>query len=273
MAKKSKVHATIADMNAKEELYGGRLTKARVLRILAGYEIGIAGFAALLYGPVMQHLWCILIWMLIVAFYIYRRLLPRKIESDYQRRSELERNRFINVVTQGMSTKNANIISVLRNATKKAEGEFRDDLSALLAVLVSAPSYKEQHEAFERIQKKYASDIYFTLFMEQVETVVHESIYHIETFRTFEDSHNKLLLKEKEFIQKKKGVQTIMFFMCGVAAFTAGACLMAQGYKEYLKVYALNPIGMGISTFYLFVFCLIIASFYRNFYDDTITSY
>lgn len=265
---------TIVEMNAKEELYGGRMTTARVLRMLMGWEIGIAIFAITLYGPVVQHAWCVLVWMLIVAIYIYNVLIPRKIEADYQMRSEQERNRFINIVTQGMSTKNANILAVLRRATNKAEGEFKDDLNALVAVLVSAPDYKEQHQAFEDIIHKYSSDIYFGLFMEQVETVYHESIYHIETFQTFEDSHNKLLLKQKEFMAKKHDVQQIMFTMCGIAEFTIAATTIgAEGYKTYLSMYALSKAGMVVSTVYLIVLCLIVSSFYKHFYDNTVTSY
>lgn len=264
----------IVAMNAKEELYGGHMTKARVFRMLIGWEIGIAIFAITLYGPVVQHAWCVLAWMLIVAIYIYNVLIPRKIESDYQMRSQQERNRFINIVTQGMSTKNANMLSVLRRATRKAEGEFKDDLNALVAVLVSAPDYDEQHAAFERIIHKYADDIYFGLFMEQVETVYHESIYHIETFQTFEDSHNKLLLKQKEFIAQKREVQHIMFTMCGIAEFTIAATTIgAEGYKVYLSMYALSKAGMVVSTVYLIVLCLIVAKFYKNFYNNAVTSY
>ena len=49
MAKKVKM--SIKDMDAKEQLYGSRLTKGRAARIIMGYEIGVVVFTYILYGP------------------------------------------------------------------------------------------------------------------------------------------------------------------------------------------------------------------------------
>lgn len=269
MAKK--VHETITSMNAKEELYGSRLTKARVARVILTYEVGVTAFGYAMYGP--TNLWIIVIWMALAAFYIYRKILPMSIDANYSRKAQTERNRFINIVTQGMTTKNANIVAVLRRATDKAEGEFKLDLERLLAILVSSPDQSEKHEAFRNISKKYGNDIYFALFMEQVETVYNESQYHIETFNTFKDSHNTLLLKQKEFIRKKKQAQIQLMSILVLSLVTSVICLYSNGYQQFLTTYAENKIGILFSTLYLIALALIINGFYQHFYDDTITSY
>lgn len=267
----AKQRANLKTMDAKEQLYGFRLTRSRVIRIILGYEIGVFLFAYILYGP--NNPWWIVGWMALAALYIYKKMLPRKIEADYQRRAEVQRNRFINIVTQGMTTKHANIVAVLRRASTKADGEFKRDLMALIAVIMSADNYKELHAAFVKLQKKYEYDIYFTLFMEQVETVVHESIYHIETFKTFKNSSNTILMKEKEFIQKKKQVQKNMIVMAGISCFTNAICLMMPGYQKYLTVYADTMGGIIVSTVYLVAIATIINGFYKRFYDDNVTHF
>ena len=267
----AKVHETITSMNAKEELYGSRLTKARVARTILTYEVGVAAYGYAMYGP--TNLPIIVIWLVLAALYIYRKILPESVDANYQRKAETERNRFINIVTQGMTTKNANILAVLRRATAKAEGEFKLDLERLLAVLVSAPDQAEKHKAFQDITEKYSDDIYYGLFMEQVETVYNESQYHIETFNTFKDSHNTLLLKQKEFIRKKKQAQVQLMSILVLSLVTSVICLYSNGYQQFLTTYAENKIGMLFSTLYLFALALIINGFYKHFYDDTITSY
>lgn len=267
MAKKPR--ESIKTMDAKEQLYGGRLTTSRVFRIIAGYEMGVIAFTYILYGP--NGIWPWMIgWMALAAWYIYKKLLPRKIESDYQRRAENQRNRFINYVTQSMTTKDASIIAALRNAVTKADGEFKDDLEALIAVMLSAQSWDESHAAFVHLQQKYDSDIYFTLFMEQVETVFHEDQYHIETFNTFKDSHNTVLTKEKEFIQKKREVKKNMIVMSGIGLLTNAICLMAPGYTKYLNWYANATAGKIVSTLYMIAIALIINGFFKRFYDDDV---
>lgn len=266
MAKKVKM--SIKDMDAKEQLYGSRLTKGRAARIIMGYEIGVIVFTYILYGP--NNLLWMAGWMAVAALYIVRRLLPRKVESDYQRRGENQRNRFVNYVTQSMTTTNANITNALKDASKKLDGEFRLELESLIAVMMSSQSFDETHKAFKKIQHKYEHDIYFVLFMEQVETVYHESVYHIETFNTFKDSHNTVLMKEKEFIQKKAQIQKNMVTMLGISCFTNAVCLMASGYDKYLKVYANSIGGIVVSTIYMVALALIVNGFYKRFYDDDV---
>lgn len=264
-------HETITSMNAKEELYGSRLTTARVARTIMTYEVGVAAFGYAMYGP--KNLWIILIWMAIAAFYIYRKILPMGINANYHRKAETERNKFINIVTQGLTTKDANVLAVLRRAAEKAEGEFQKDLMSLLAVLVSSPDRAEQHRAFEDISKKYENDIYFGLFMEQVETVYYESLQHIDAFREFKNSHNLLLLKQKEFIRKKKQAQIQLISILVLSLATSVICLYSSGYQSFLKVYANSMGGEVMSTLYLLALALIINGFYNHFYDDVITSY
>lgn len=258
-------------MNAKEELYGSHLSTARVARIILTYEIGVGAFTYVLYSP--KNLLWIVGWMIASAIYVYRVILPRGINANYSRHAETERNRFLNIVTQGMTSKNANIVNVLENASKKAEGEFKLDLEQLLATLLQASSQEVQHQAFLNIEHKYSDDIYFGLFMEQVETVYYESQYHPETFKTFEMSHNTLLSREREFIRRKKARQAQLLMMSVISLAVVAICLYSNGYSQFIKIYATKPTGYAVSTVYLLIMAFIYNGFYKRYYDDNVTSY
>lgn len=260
---------TIVQMNAVEELYGYNLTKQKVARFMLSYEVGTLAFTVLLY----ERWWITLIWMVLVGLYVYKSLLPKQVMANYKRRALTERNRFINMVTQGMATKNANIVAVLRRAKEKVKGEFADDLSILIATLVSEDNYEAKHQAFKNLSDKYKEDIYFVLFLEQIETVYHEDQYHIETFQTFKDSHNRLLMKQKTFIRKKKEVQTSMMSMLGLSFVMLAIMLMSNGIDKYISIYAHALGGTITSTIYLLVIGFIIHSFYKKYYDDEVTRF
>ena len=92
----------------------------------------------------------------------------------------------------------------------------------------------------------------------------------IETFNTFKESHNTVLTKEKEFIQKKRDVQHNMVVMCSISCFANAVCLMTPGYDTYLSVYANTIHGAIVSTIYMIALAIIINSFYKRFYDDDV---
>lgn len=144
-------HENIVSLNAKEEAYGSRLTKAGVARTIGTYELGVAVFCVALYGP--KNIIPIVAWLLVTAFYVYRRILVWGVLANYRRRAEGERNRFINIVTQGMTTEGAQILPVLRNTIGKVNGEFREDLETLLANIVSTSDKSIQHAAFQDLEK------------------------------------------------------------------------------------------------------------------------
>lgn len=262
----------MATMNAREELYGHKLTPTRILRTIFSYELIVFIYAFAVYS--IKNWFMILAWLVIAAVYIYTSIIPKQIEYNYKARSEAERNRFINIVCQGMTSQDANIIKVMKASIKNSNGEFKLNMQSLLASIMTANTYREQHEAFERILQKYHDDYYFCRFMEEVETNVHESKYELATYQAFKDHHNLIMEKEKEFEAQKKFIQyQMMIMLCAVIA-VACVALYSQGYNAFLTMYALTPVGLVCSTlFMVVVFFIFVRGFFKRKFDTSVTSF
>lgn len=257
-------------LNAREELYGHKLTKSRVLRTILMYELIVFAYAFATYS--IKNWIFILIWLALAAVYIYTYIIPRQIEFNYEARSEAERNRFINIITQGMTSNTADIIKVLKMATDKANGEFKLDMQGLVATIMSANTYKAQHLAFKKVLNKYRNDYYFCRFMEEVETNVHESKYQMATYQAFKDHHNLTMTKEKEFEAKKKLIQQKMILMLVMVLIVACVALYSNGYKVFITVYATTVPGIICSTLFLMYVFTFAHLFFKRKFDTSVTS-
>lgn len=262
---------SIASMNATEQLYGHTMTKSRVFRMMFSYELAIFVSCFILYG--YNHLIWAVLWMAITAILVYKKIIPRQVQANYEMRGEIERNKFINIATQSLSGESVNLLAVLRRSNAKLEGEFHDDMESLIATMASSPDNKEVHKAFTYIEDKYKQDIYFCLFMEQIETVFYETQYHIETFEVFKDSHNVIMQKEKSFSNKKRD-----FMIQGISMFALGQVLNAitlysSGYDKFLEAYANIMVGPIISAIYLTAILVVANIFVKRFFDDDVTHY
>lgn len=272
MARRKRI--TIKELNAMEELYGSRMTPSKVFRIIGSYEIVICGCAYFLY----QSLLITLMYAFAGALFVYGIVIKKDVENRYKSRGFFERNKFVNVITQSMTTKDAQILPVLTKSIDKLNGEFKDDIQHLVAVLCTNSTDDEKREAFVELDKKYENDIYFCLFLDQVQTVYWESTYHIETFREFQNSHNLILMKQKEYKRTKNVCRhwTFMTVLGSIGLIVATAfmtgVLSGKGFNLELfsTVYAHNLIGRICSTIYMFGLSLIMIRFFNCYYDDDI---
>lgn len=265
---------TIKELNAMEELYGSRMTPSKVFRIIGSYEIVICGCAYFLY----QSLPITFMYAFAGALFVYGAVVKKDIENRYRSRGLFERNKFINFITQSMTTKGAQILPVLTKSINKLNGEFKDDIQHLVAVLCTNSTDEEKRDAFAELNDKYEQDIYFCLFLDQVQTVYWESTYHVETFREFQNSHNLILMKQKEY-KRTKNVYRHWTFMTVLGsmglivatAFMTGV-LAGKGFGLTLfsTVYAHSLIGRICSTMYMFGLSFIMVRFFNCYYDDDI---
>lgn len=268
MAKQKKKRTSLADMNARETLYGSPLTTSRIIQGVMGFEILTIAFSLALYW----YWWLTLILCALIFWWYMKWLLPKQVQQRYVQRGFNERNRFVNIMTQGLTNPNANILSLLRSSIDKLHGEFQEEILELTTVLMASMDRKTQHEAFTRLIQRYPDDFYFGLFMEQVETVVYESQYHIETFQTFKDSHNQIALKTKQFIAKKNEIKHNFIVMHGISFLLIMSILISGGWAKAVRLYDHSPIGWVISTVYLSLLLFMEMYFYKRYYDDSVTT-
>ena len=263
----AKQKTNLRTMNAKAELYGGRVTPTKVIRMMFGFEVGIAAFALLLYG--LTSFGWLALWLLIGAVLVYKGILPYRIDNSYRQHGEAERSQFMRLVTQSMSTKGSSIVQAMYRAAKSAKGEFHDDLIELLVTIKETRNFDKCHAAFQKIQLKYKDDLYFSSFMDQCETTYFESIYHIDSFRSFLNTHDIMMGQEKYFAQQKASKQSSLFMILAVCWIVIAVTFLSQGYATYTKVW-LSPIGVIASTVSLILIALILRHFYKLYFDDNV---
>ena len=264
----AKNKTNLKTLNAKAELYGNRVTPTTVFRTMFSYEVIIIAYAALLFGP--KNIIMIGIMALLGAIFVYRGIIPYKIDDAYRENSENERNQFMHLITQGMTAENANMLNVMRKATDAASGEFYDDMMHLLIKMEQSHSPEVCHPAFQKLCHKYQEDIFFSMMMEQCETTFYEAQYHIETFRSFQESHDEMIAQERNYEQKKQSWQQglgIIIVMC----FGAECMVMLfPGYATYQRVW-LNIRGFVVSVIFFIALSRVVRKFYKDFYDNDVT--
>lgn len=261
---------SITELNAIEQLYGSTLTPARIMRMISTFEIITIAFSYLLYMSIPITI----VWVLLTALGVYAAIIPRHVQNDYYNKAMNERNKFINLITQGLSTKNANVLNVLTRNIDNLSGEFGNDMRVLTARLLSETEDEQKRKAFKEVSDKYHDDIYFDLFIEQLETAYYETQYNIETFETFKESHNTVLSKMREFQAVKKVHQKQLFVVTGIVwvllAITAWSVL--RSFDRYMLSYAHSIAGYIASTLFFIAMFIVYNKFYRMYYDDEVTS-
>lgn len=262
-----KQKTNLRTMNAKAELYGSSVTPARVMRMMFGFEVGIAAFTLLMYG--LTNFGLLAFWLVVGAFLVYKGILPYKVDNFYREHGEAERSQFMRLVTQSMSTNDSAIVTAMYRAAKVAKGEFRDDIVELLVTIKETHDFDTCHAAFQKVQFKYKDDIYFSSFMDQCETTYFESQYHISSFRTFLNSHDVMMGQEKYFSQQKTAKQGSLFLILAVCWLVIAITFLSQGYKTYQQVW-LSPIGVIASTISFILIALILRRFYKFYFDNNV---
>lgn len=264
---RSKPKADLQTMNAMAGLYGGKVTPASALRVILLYEIGIVAFAALMYTP--KKFIVIGIVAIIGGMFVYHNILPYNVQDAYRQSGERERNQFIHLVTQGMSSDEADMLLVTKNAVNSAHGEFYQDMMQLVISMQLHRDYQGCHPAFQKITDKYQDDIAFGMFMEQIETTFYESEYDIRTFRSFQNFHDTMINKEKEFFKRKQSWRSGLVMVIACAWGTCAIIMLSQGYKAYLLNWN-TLFGFCVATLFFILMAIELRRDFKNFYDNNV---
>lgn len=266
--KSLKKHPNLEQLQAMESLYGSTLTVGRLVQQGFVYVFIVSLFSIILY----MNVWITVAYALLTAFYVYWVITPYEVRQRYEERSMAQRNRFLNLVTQGMANKNALALNVLRTVVPKVDGEFHDDLETLLAILSSTNEPSDIHQAFLNISSKYHDDFYFGLFMEHFETAILENIYNMETFRVFKTSHDAIMLKQTDFRRQKRLARRNVLVILLMLMIATGILCFVNGFKKYVDWFAHALVGHISSTLFMLLVFIIMHKFFKLFYDDVVTS-
>lgn len=262
--KTRKKRYTIKELDAIEELYGSHFTKATLARNFLTYSIATIAFSYVLYASIP----IVIIYVILSCLYVYYKIIPNNIRMNYEMKAHAERNRSINIITQSLSSGHTSIKNAISMAIKNSNGEFRKDLKLLYAKILSDTTFEAIHEAFTTLKNKYPDDIYFGLFLEQLEVGLNKSHPDLRTLIIVRKSHNYEYNRIKAFRLAKRQAMHDMVKMLGLTFVVCCTVAYMFGYQKFLTMYAHNLIGMAISTLFMFVLFMIINKF-MNMYQDT----
>ena len=264
----SKQQKTIQELDAIEELYGGEFTRSKLVRILLMYSIIPLAFGMLLYRSI---LWTG-IWIAITCIYSFAKVIPGNIKMDYNMKAHNQRNRVINVITQSLASGNTSVKQGIKMAVDNTDGELHSDMAKLYAKLLGDPTPEATHQAFLALEEKYKEDVFFSLFLEQLEVGVGRAHPDIRTLVVFRESHNTEFSEIKKYREGKRKQLKMVVVMLFIAFSTCLIAALMLTYKKWVVLYNHSLAGFIITTIFMCALFKILDRFTTQYQDDSINS-
>lgn len=258
---------TIDQINAYKTAYGDPLLKKDIfIALVVPFMVGFVAVMILFY-----YWWLAIIGGLIGLAYGYIVLLKHNVQRVYHQQARIQRNRFVNNMTQLLTNPNETVVSALKWCAQDivAEGEFKRDLDRLIIELMDATPSKVQ-AAFERMAVKYKRDFVFSLFLDNLITASLEGRTDIKKLKDLKSWHNDVMEQTSIFMNNKVG--SVKQYKITVA-YTVGIIAIltfAFGFDGYLLYYAHNPIGWVSSIILLTLSVFYFHSFRKKLADDEV---
>ncbi|HFJ9306648.1 TPA: hypothetical protein ACGW6R_004189 [Bacillus cereus] len=253
------------EINAFKVAYGKPLNKKDYFRHAA-----IPGLVTGMFSFLLLYIWWLsLILGFLGAVYGLKVLMPKIIKRAYEKDSFRERNKFVNNMTSLLANESQTILTALKRASDRAEGELRGDLKVLMANILGADQ-TQVIQAFKRLSNKYREDITFDQYLEQLETCVLEGRTNLETLKDIKTHHNETKEKKDDYDRKKTGHLKDMKMLCGVIVVFVLAITFSFGFDTYITAFARHPIGWITSGIYMSLMFFFFKSFTTYLFDDSI---
>ncbi len=266
MKKKKRRRLSLDELNAYKRAYG---------RPLQAKDYGQTVFFPALIGGgltfLLLHQWLIaLFFAFLFGWFGYAVLLPKNVLRFYEHQALIQRNRWMNNLTQLFSDGEMSWFQGIQLANQRTEGAFREDLDQLLATLYDAPA-KERSQAFQVFQKKYDKDVIFRMYLEQVEILALEGRHSIETLKDINHYHNQIKECQRQFVHQKKIIAR-QFLVYGTLIL--GILLLLQffplGFSVYYHAFASTWVGWITSGLFLLTTWYLLARGTFYYFDDAV---
>ncbi|PKR83054.1 hypothetical protein [Heyndrickxia camelliae] len=262
-----KIVMTIDQINAYRTAYGNPLMKKEIFTALVIPFI-VCFFSIFILN---YYWWLALIGGILGAIYGYLVLMKISAERIYHQNAIIQRNRFVNNMTQLLINQGETVVSSLEWCAQGivAKGEFKEDLDRLLFDLMDADT-EQVKEAFKKFSTKYKNDFVFCLFIDNLVTAHLEGRSDIEKIKELKSWHNEVLEQRNIFIKNKVGYKGQYKITHIYPLIVVGILTFATGYKGFLKYYAHNPIGWVCSAVFLILAAYFFHSFQKKLADDEV---
>lgn len=196
-------------------------------------------------------------------------ILPKMIYRNHYVRSQRERNRFLNSLTQNLVNDNVTTPNGLETVSHRLNGELSKDVEALVTELKYGDDSQKQ-EAYEVIIDKYASDRIFVQYIDQLQTATQEGRNNIDELDSLAAYHDEILDKQNVFFDKKQ--ERLLYYV--LATVLSGAILFILGQSTwnygYHEQFANGVVGWFIGSIYLGINIFYSHKFIVDYFDDEI---
>ncbi|MEG0857392.1 MAG: hypothetical protein RSG52_13035 [Terrisporobacter sp.] len=265
MVFKKKKILTIDELNAYRIAYGNPMKRNELFLSLT-----VPFAVAFFYTFILFYCWWLSLIVGIVAMgYSYTCIIPQQVKRVYENNAFREKNNFVNNMTQILTNNDKTVLQALKTVADRSNGEFKEDLLKLQAKIVDGNNQDIQ-DSFQWLANKYEDDVIFSLYVEQITTLVIEGRNNIETLKDIKTYHNEIKKRqEKFFIQKQQKARDFKF-MCKVGVLFIATITISFGFKQFIEVYAHNPIGWVSSLLYLLILAKTYHTFLQRMGDDSV---
>lgn len=205
---------------------------------------------------------------IIYGGYGYKILMPKNVLRFYNHEAYVQRNRFMNNLTQILADDSISWFHGLEIVAKQVEGELREDLYKLIARLYGS-SERERIICFQEFQEKYVDDKVFCMYIDQLSIISIEGRTTVDMFRDINSFHNQLREKKKEFVDAKMKIIRQLELAGGLIV---GILIILHyfplGIEEYEKAFANQLYGYVICGSLLLSLSVILHKACVCFFDD-----
>lgn len=262
--KKKKV-LSIDELNAYRIAYGKPIQKKELF-----LSLGVPFVVGFFYIFILFYYW----WLALIAGFVamgysYAFIIPQEVKRVYEENAFREKNNFVNNMTQILTNNNRTVLQALKIVTDRSSGEFKEDLLKLQANIVDATNQDIQ-DSFQCLSEKYKSDVIFSLYVEQLTTLVLEGRNNIQTLKDIKTYHNEIKKRQEKFFNQKVQKKRDFKFMCKVGVLIIFTLSISFGFEMFIEIYAHHPIGWVSSLGYLLLLAKNYHIFLKRMGDDSI---
>lgn len=255
----------IEELNAIKTQYDAPVRKKEVL--LFGLVPAIYIFS--LFYSLYYNLLISFLFSLIGVVYGIAVVMPKMIKRNHYAKSQRERNRFLNSLTQNLVNDNVLTEDGLERVSGRLKGELSKDIKELTTRL-KYDSDSEKNNAYEELSNKYRNDRVFVQYIDQLNTATNEGRNNIDELDSLASHHDLVLQKQNHFYKVKD--ERLVWYTVASSLTIAIAVVLAlttwnMGYEQ---IFIKTPVGWVIGFIFI-VFNLVYTNkFVTDYFDDEI---
>lgn len=237
---------SIDEMNAIKTKYDHKLSRKDIFKM---------AILPAIYLPTILFLTFFYWWLIpigIIGGFVYAItvMIPKQIQSSYERQSFRERNRFINNFSQSVHRKNATILDALTEVSShRLKGELQTDIKQL-AAKIDGLEPAGRKDAYNDLINKYSKDRIFVQFVEHMITLDINGKMYLEALDETAEAHDHSLEWQEHLMEEKKA-KLIYYLVNSALAFLLAEAAILLTWETYLRSFAHSVVGWIFGIAYL----------------------